>query len=185
MRVLFILAGLLISSTLAVFPDEAYRIDFHHALLGLPERQSTFFHQPHANSKASLIYTLSEQSVIGAVNPKDGALVWRQSLPSAVNSSDAILRAVEDQDVVVSATDGEVAAWTASDGRLIWSQLFQEEGHVMDLILLEMVDGASNNGVKDFLVLFQGSHPSVRRLDGNTGDIKWQFGDMRYKEQTS
>jgi outer membrane protein assembly factor BamB len=180
MRLPIILTGLLIRSVLAVFPDEAYEIDYHHALLGLPKGDSSFFHQPNANSKASLIYTLSEKSVIGAVNPKDGALVWRQSLPSAVNSSAALLRTGDDQDVVVSATDSEVAAWAASDGRLIWSYTFRQEGLIKDVALLELVDGASSTGVKDVLVLFQGSFPIVQRLDGATGAIKWQYGDSRY-----
>jgi outer membrane protein assembly factor BamB len=181
MRSLLTIAGLLIPSILAVFPDEAYQVDYHHALLGLPEEQSTFFHQPLATSKASLIYTLSEKSVIGAVNPKDGALVWRQPLPSAVNSTAALLRAGEGYDFVVSATDSEVAAWTASDGRLIWSQPFQEHGEVKDVALLEPVPGELDGGAKDVLVLFQGSHPFVQRLDGETGAIKWQFGDTRYE----
>jgi outer membrane protein assembly factor BamB len=178
---LLLLSSLLFRLTLSIFIDEAFKNDYHHALLGLPEEPNTFFHQPHANSKASLIYTLSERSVIGAVNPKDGALVWRQPLPSAINSTAAFLRTGEDQDVVVSATDSQVAAWTASDGRLIWSHTFPEEGLIKDVTLLELVDGASSNGVKDVLVLFQGSHPIVQRLDGTTGDIKWQYGDMRYE----
>jgi outer membrane protein assembly factor BamB len=183
MRLPIILTGLLIRSVLAVFPDEAYEIDYHHALLGLPKEVSTFFHQPHANSKASLIYTLSEKSVIGAVNPKDGALVWRQQLLSAVNSSASLLRTAEEQDVVVSATDSQVAAWTASDGRLIWSNTFKHEGQIKDVTLLELVDGASSTGVKDVLVLFQGTFPIVQRLDGATGAIKWQYGDTRYKKE--
>jgi ER membrane protein complex subunit 1 len=180
MRPLLPLAALLIPSVLAVFPDEAYHIDYHHALLGLPEEQSTFFHQPLPNSKASLIYTLSEQSVIGAVNPKDGALVWRQPLPSGLNSSEALLRTAEDHDFVVSATDGEVTAWTASDGKLVWSKSSDLDGEVRDVSLLERIAGETVDDVKDVLVLCQASHSVVQRLDGYTGDIIWQYGDTRY-----
>jgi outer membrane protein assembly factor BamB len=154
----------------AVFRDEAYQIDYHHALLGIPEAQNTFFHPPNPSSKASLIYTLSEKSLIGAINPKDGAVVWRQRLESAVNSSRALLKPEEGGDIVASATDGEVAAWAAKDGRLIWREEFEEVGGVVGLGFLE----------KDVLVLFQGAHPVVQRRDGATGAVVWQFGDMRY-----
>ncbi|KAF2433524.1 DUF1620-domain-containing protein [Tothia fuscella] len=177
MRSLLILIGLIISSVLAVFPDEAYQVDYHHALLGLPREQSTFFHQPLANSKASLIYTLSEKSIIGAVNPKDGALVWRQSLSSALNSTETLLRVGEGYDFVASATETEVATWTASDGKLIWSQSFDAQGKIKDVSLLEPIPGELAGGAKDVLVLFQSSNPFVQRLDGETGAVKWQYGD--------
>jgi outer membrane protein assembly factor BamB len=176
MRLLLVLTAL-IRFSLAVFSDEAYQIDYHHALLGIPEGHNTFFHQPNSRSKASLIYTLSEKSLIGAVNPKDGTVLWRQQLPSAVNSSNALLRPAEDQDVVFSATDSQVAAWTGSDGKLIWAQGFEEKGQIIGL---QVLDHTSGEDLKDVLVLGQGSHPYVQRRDGSTGDIKWQFGDMRY-----
>lgn len=154
----------------AVFRDEAYQIDYHHALLGIPEAENTFFHTPNPSSKASLIYTLSEKSLIGAINPKDGAVVWRQRLESAVNSSRALLRPGEGVDLVASATDGEVAAWAAKDGRLVWREEFEEVGQAVSLGFVE----------KDVVVLHQGAHPVVQRRDGSTGAILWQFGDTRY-----
>jgi ER membrane protein complex subunit 1 len=169
MRLLLALTAIL-PFGLAVFRDEAYQIDYHHALLGIPEEQNTFFHPPNPNSKASLVYTLSEKSLIGAVNPKDGSIVWRQQLPSAVNSSVALLRPAEGQDVVASATDSDVAAWTASDGRLVWSAGFEEKGQVIGLSFVD----------HDVLVLFQGAHPVLQRRDGSTGEVKWQFEDTRF-----
>jgi outer membrane protein assembly factor BamB len=154
----------------AVFRDEAYQIDYHHALLGLPLEQSTFFHPPNPSSKASLIYTLSEKSLIGAVNPKDGVVVWRQRLDSATNSSRALLRPGEGVDVVASATDGEVAAWAAKDGRLVWREEFEGGGEVVGLTFLE----------KDVLVLRQGGQIVVQKRDGATGAVLWQFVDTRY-----
>ena len=37
---------LLLTSTIAVFVDEAWNIDHHYALLGQPSEKTTFFHQP-------------------------------------------------------------------------------------------------------------------------------------------
>src|SRR5215469_10678850 len=104
MRMLPSLAACLITSVLAVFPDEAYQVDYHHALLGFPQQHTTFFHQPYPNSKASLIYTLSERGVIGAVNPKDGSIIWRQFLASDLTGSGGFLKAGEGQNIVISAT---------------------------------------------------------------------------------
>ena len=87
-----------------------------------------------------------------------------------MNSSRALLKPGEGVDIVASATDGEVAAWAAKDGRLVWREEFEEVGGVVGLDFLE----------KDVLVLFQGAHPVVQRRDGAAGAIMWQFGDMRY-----
>ena len=57
----------------AIFEDDAYHIDFHYALLGLPAPEATFFQKPYAGSKASLLYSISQNQTIGAINPKDGA----------------------------------------------------------------------------------------------------------------
>ena len=79
----FTFVALCVSSSLAIFVDEVNDIDFHHALLGVPSPQSTFFHRPSSSSNASLLYTLSDRLVLGAVNPKDGSLVWRQDRHSS------------------------------------------------------------------------------------------------------
>ena len=65
---------LLLRSTIAVFADEAWTVDYHHALLGEPREETTFFHQPNPISRASLIYSLSEEGVLGAINPRDGRI---------------------------------------------------------------------------------------------------------------
>ena len=70
----------LLPSALAVFEDEAYSVDYHHELLGLPQPHTTFFHRPRKDDKATLIYTLSDLGVLGAVHPGTGKVVWRQLL---------------------------------------------------------------------------------------------------------
>lgn len=178
LHVLLSLASLL-PSAFAVFADDAYHVDYHHALLGLPQEHTTFFQQPYAGSKAALIYTLSDKLVLGAVNPKDGHIVWRQSLASS-NATKSWLRAGEGQDIVVAAVGSQVTAWSAADGRLVWSAE-SLSGPVQDLEIIEIEDSEVSAGPKDVLVLFNGSTPVVSRLDGKTGQVKWSFEDERYE----
>ncbi|KAF1988908.1 DUF1620-domain-containing protein [Aulographum hederae CBS 113979] len=166
--------ALLIPSVSSIFLDDAYKVDYHHALLGFPQEQSTFFHPPFAGSKASLVYTLSEKSVLGAINPKDGSLVWRQKLNG--NATEAALRAGEGQDVVVSGSGAEVSAWSSSDGRLSWTNNFGDEA-VKDVEILELQDPKAVAGVKDVIVLSSGNQPVVRRLAGGSGEAIWTFID--------
>jgi hypothetical protein len=170
----------LLSLTAAVFLDEAYQTDFHHALLGLPQQHTTFFHRPQAESKASLLYTLSEKAVLGAVNPKTGAIVWRQSLASASKTGPSFLRAGEDEDVVISAIGSEVRAWDALSGRLVWGNEFGD-GVAADLEVIETAVETEPKRRKDAMVLFAGKSQGIlRRLHGDNGDVVWEFHDKRF-----
>lgn len=172
--------ALLATNVLAVFADDAYSLDYHLALLGLPHRQTTFFHQPHHSSKASLLYTLSESNVLGAVNPKDGTLVWRQSLHPTSNATARFLRAGEDTDTVVTAVHGEIATWSASDGRVAWTHALGDVP-VCDVELLELPTGkARSEDGKDAILLVGDIRPTVKRIDATTGRAKWEFDDTRY-----
>jgi outer membrane protein assembly factor BamB len=161
----------------AIFEDDAYHIDFHYALVGIPKPDSTFFQKPYAGSKASLLYTLSQNHTLGAVNPKDGALVWRQAPPPGAPSK-STLRAAEDQDIAISAVGDRITAWSASDGRVVWEN--RVHGAIVeDLEILEQEDGITNTEAKDAIVLLGGASSSVQRLDGKTGRAKWTFQDTR------
>lgn len=175
MRLRLIAAGcLFLRPILAVFADEAWKIDYHYALLGEPKADTTFFHQPNPDSKASLIYTLSKKAVLGAVNPRDGSVVWRQLLAhNATSSNVSFLRAGQDEDVVISGFDTQVAAWSGADGRLTWS--VDVDAQIKDVEILELSDGKAVPGAKDPVVLSGGNHPVVRRLDGASGNVKWQY----------
>src|ERR1700719_4597891 len=87
---------------LAIFADEVNHVDFHYALLGIPSAQRTFFHRPSSSSNASLLYTLSEKSFLGAVNPKDGSIVWRQNLArwSDAAAVESFLRAGDGENTI-------------------------------------------------------------------------------------
>ena len=166
--------ALLLSGAQAVFADEAWNVDYHHPLLGLPREDTSFFHQPNPHSRASLLYTLSEEGVLGAVNPKSGGIVWRQVLrDGGVNSHAGFLRAAEGQDVVVSGHGSEVSAWSAADGRQAW--VANIAGPLEDLEILELADGKEKEGAKDVIALSSGAHPTIWRIDGDSGSVKWQY----------
>jgi ER membrane protein complex subunit 1 len=183
-HVLLPLLALLVPSAAAVFADDAYHTDYHHPLVGIPQEHSTFFHRPQASSRASLLYTLSEKLVLGAINPKDGVLIWRQFLKPFSNltgPAEGFLRAGENENTVISAVGSQVSAWDALDGRLMWRNEFAN-GVVKDLEVIEFDDGKVTRGAKDALVLFAGDHAVVRRISGETGDVVWEHKDGRYAE---
>ena len=178
----FLFVASCVPSSWAIFADEAFHIDYHHALLGTPQARTTFFHRPSSSSSASLLYTLSEKSILGAVNPKDGAIVWRQNLSeysdaaAGVGAVGGFLRAADGENTVVSAFADEVSSWGASDGKLGWTNSL-DGGAVVDLELVESANGAS--GPRDSVVLLQSDHALVKRLDGATGLPKWEYKDER------
>ena len=156
----------------AIYEDEAYKTDYHHALLGVPLPHTTFFHRPSVASKASLLYTLSEKLILGAVNPRDGSIVWRQRLATGNSTSRSFLRAEEGGGAIASAVNGEVQAWNAADGRLDWGWV--GAGPVKGLELL------SRKGYTDVLVLNEeGSNGVVRKLASGSGEIVWEHKDER------
>jgi outer membrane protein assembly factor BamB len=169
-------ASLVVPTCQAVFLDDAWKVDWHLALVGAPQDQTTFFHQPVAASKASLLYTLSDKAILGAVNPKDGSLRWRQQLSPSSNSSSTFLRAAQDHHLVISAVDGQVAAWSAADGRQAWSVDLQD-ATVKDLEIVEIPEPNEQGGSKDAIVLTGGPLPTVQRLARQDGAQKWLFRD--------
>ena len=178
---LLLLASSVLPSSLAIFVDEAYNIDYQHALLGIPQARSTFFHRPSSSSNASLLYTISEKNILGAVKPKDGSIVWRQDLSRSSPESASFLRAADGQDTVISAVGGEVAAWIASDGKQVWENRFGS-GPVVDL---ELAESSQDQPARDTIVLTGGKAGVVRRLDGTNGNVRWEFKDDRYGDDTA
>ncbi|KAI9676046.1 MAG: hypothetical protein M1817_000789 [Caeruleum heppii] len=167
----------LFTLTRAVFADEAFVTDYHLPLLGIPQPHTTFFHRPHANSKAALLYTLSEKKLVGAVNPKDGSIVWRHRLADNVTAIDSFLRAGQGENSVISAVGNELKAFDALDGKLVWANQFSD-GLVRDLEVIEIAEGEERKGPKDVLVLLgEEKHGIVRRLNGQTGDVVWEHTD--------
>lgn len=155
----------------AVFRDEVGDIDFHYALVGLPRPDSTFFHRPRRDDGASLLYTLSDVGVLGAVNPSNGDVVWRQLLADEDADAAGHLRALDGEACVIAARGSRVSAWDALTGRSLWEARFA--GAVRDLELLELTEAAPR---KDVLALFDDAGATVlRRLDGARGTVVWEF----------
>lgn len=164
------------SPALALFSDEAYHIDYHHALLGVPRPHTTFFHRPSVNSKGSLLYSLSEQGILGAINPKDGSIIWRQSLvdTESPKAHKSLLRAAAEGNNIYSAINGSIQAWDAAQGRLVWEQLGTSESK--DLEVLDFKEAA-----KDILVLttMRPTTRIIKKLAANSGELLWEFKDER------
>ncbi|TKW54114.1 ER membrane protein complex subunit 1 [Colletotrichum tanaceti] len=157
----------------AVFVDEVGDVDYHHELLGVPQVETTLFHKPRRDDKASLLYTLSDVGVLGAVNPSNGAVVWRQFLTGDITYGGGHLRAAEGEDWVVSAYGNSVHAWNALSGRNVWWIDFA--GEIRDLEVMELTE----NGRKDVLALFEEKDGStvLRRINGGDGSVVWEFKD--------
>ncbi|KAK0730012.1 hypothetical protein B0H67DRAFT_560492 [Lasiosphaeris hirsuta] len=165
---LFLLA--LPSAVRAVFQDEVGHIDYHYELLGLPQRETTFFHRPRRDDKASLLYTLSDVGVLGAVNPSNGAIMWRQKLNGSTTNCGGFTRAGEDESWIASALGQSVHAWDAVTGRnKFWMDF---AGEVKDLEIMELTESER----KDLLALSDEDGTTVlRRLNGNDGSVVWEF----------
>lgn len=156
----------------AVYQDEVGHLDYHYELLGVPQRETTFFHRPRPEDKASLLYTLSDVGVLGAVHPSSGAVVWRQFLAGNITNGGGFVRASEGENWVCSAFGHSVHAWDAVTGRnRFWMDF---AGEVKDLEVMEMTE----NERKDLLVLFDDNGATVlRRLNGDDGSVVWEFRD--------
>lgn len=154
----------------AIFQDEVDNIDFHHALVGVPQVETTFFHRPRKDDKASLLYTLSDVGILGAVNPSTGALVWRQQIADDLTTGGGHLRAPEGENWVAVAHGRRVQAWNALTGRSTWQTEFK--GEVRDLEIMELTESSR----KDVLALFEEDGVTVlRRLHGTLGTVVWEF----------
>ncbi|KAI0096407.1 hypothetical protein GGR51DRAFT_543398 [Nemania sp. FL0031] len=156
----------------AVFQDEVGHIDYHHELLGVPQRETTFFHRPRTTEKASLLYTLSDLGVLGAVNPSNGAVVWRQLIAGNVTDGGGFLRAAEDQTWLAGAYGSSVSSWDALTGRNVWS--LSLNGVIKDLEVMEITERG-----KDVLTLHQENGATVaRRIHGTDGHVVWEHKEV-------
>lgn len=104
-----------LSLAAAIYSDEVNHVDLHHALLGTPSPDSTFFLKPSTASNVSLIYTLSDKLLVGAVNPRDGALLWRQNLSRLADSPThgvGLLRGSDGNDALVGEAGSCISSWS-------------------------------------------------------------------------
>jgi outer membrane protein assembly factor BamB len=172
-------------SVRAIFADDAYHIDYHQALLGVPQPENTFFLRPQASSSASLLYTISHKAVLGAVNPKDGSLVWRHALAGepVANGTSARLVAAEGDGKVISSYGPYISAWNALDGKLVWSEALASTAHFLGLEIVPNSSRGSGANVADVVALAGDEHATgsskILKLAGDNGRLIWEFSDDR------
>lgn len=153
----------------AVFRDEVGDVDFHYDLVGVPQRDTTFFHKPRPDDKASLLYTLSDVGVLGAVNPGSGAVVWRQQVSSNITHGGGHLRAADKQTWIAGAYGSSVHAWEAVSGRNLWWADF--DGQVKDMEIIEVTEQN-----KDVLALYEENASTIlKRISSVDGRVLWDF----------
>ncbi|KAL9594189.1 MAG: hypothetical protein Q9219_007175, partial [cf. Caloplaca sp. 3 TL-2023] len=152
----------------ATFIDEAYLVDFHHALLGAPQPQTTFLHCPSVTSRASLLYTLSTRSVLGAINPKDGSILWRQQL----EDGNGLVKPSSKGNLIISAVNGTVQAWDAADGKFVWDWRNPDEIKALEI-------SPSNIDDHGVYVLTQGhgGNAYIRKFTEDMGTLEWEYQD--------
>ncbi|RMZ79010.1 hypothetical protein DV737_g3647, partial [Chaetothyriales sp. CBS 132003] len=165
----------------AIFSDDAFHLDSHQALLGIPQPHTTFFHKPQSSSNASLLYTLSDKAFLGAINPKNGSLLWRQALAETevTAAANAFLVAGDKDGQVISGFGHDISSWDAMDGRLRWQYLLPEESKVLGLRTVPAK--TADSAVQD-VVFLSGSASgdgaiSITRLAGTDGARIWERAD--------
>lgn len=90
------------------------------------------------------------------------------------------MRGLDGNNAVVGAAGDYISSWGAQDGKLIWDQQF-DGNTVADIELLELEDATATSDTRDTLALISGkSFGSVRRFDGDSGAVKWEYIDERF-----
>ena len=148
------------TSVVAIFKDDAYHTDWHVPLIGSALPASTFFHCRSVETRASLVYTLTRRSILAAINPKDGELVWRQQLSESQPARSGLAR--PGNGVIVSAVASRVASFSAGNGRLVWENRFAQD--MVDLAV------TAENAIA---ALF--GDGTVRLLAEQSGDVAWEW----------
>jgi ER membrane protein complex subunit 1 len=186
MRLHALLLAALPSLTSAIFADDAYTIDYHEVLLGQPQSHTTFFHKPQSSSNASLLYTVSDKAVLGAVNPKDGSVLWRQALspagPISNATSKSFLVAGLGDGQVTSGYGSNIRTWDALDGKLVWEYSLPGGHIVHGLQAAPVLRGSHGQGgqTQDVVVLTGDGHSAmVVLLAGDGSGVRWKYSEDR------
>jgi ER membrane protein complex subunit 1 len=176
-------ASLLLKTSSAIFADDAFHVDYHHALLGVPLSHATFFHKPQSSSNASLIYALSDKGYLGAINPKDGSNLWRHDLSVAGQPSkvDGFLAAGHRDGQVTSGRGNVVSCWDAMDGKLRWDYKLPSDSVVAGVQTVPASADTSPGTIQDIIVLAASlsgdGNTHVIRLAGADGIELWRHTD--------
>ena len=193
-----------IAPVTSILADEAYHVDYHQALLGVPQVETTFFHRPSASSSASLLYTISDKAILGAINPKDGSLLWRQPLAGPLLRPDLVpedvvelsgeeqpkasrktspakagLLAEDGTGYVISYYGSTISAWDATNGKLLWQRVIPKGQQIQSASLVHSRSKTSPMSVTDVAVLYGIETSTILKLDGTSGALRWEHKDSR------
>ena len=105
-------------------------------------------------------------------------MIWRQQLANQAENHTAsgLLKAPEAGNTLISALNGKIQTWDATDGRLVWE--WQSRGRIRSI---EMA--VSSEDEKDILALsHEGTDAIIRRLAADTGELLWEHVNARYKK---
>ncbi|KAI6250633.1 ER membrane protein complex subunit 1 [Erysiphe necator] len=154
----------------AILADDAYLVDYHYELLGLPLQETTFFFRPRKDDKATLLYTLSDLNVIGAINPGTGKLVWRQIIDN--QDEKGFIRSVDEEDAIITGVGGRVDCWNAMNGIMKWNVEFP--GVIRDLQVIKTI--TNEKTIQKILVLLEEEEKTVLKLlQCDSGDLIWDL----------
>ncbi|KAJ1763594.1 hypothetical protein LPJ69_002373 [Coemansia sp. RSA 1752] len=97
----------------ALFPDEAGRIDWYRAQIGVAKKM-----QAHTHNDTAYIYSITQRNAVAALRADDGQIAWRQVLSEPVGT----LLARDDRVLTLSSSssDAHVHVWDAGSGALAW-----------------------------------------------------------------
>ncbi|KAL6243320.1 hypothetical protein RBB50_009872 [Rhinocladiella similis] len=188
--VLSILASL-VATTTAIFADEAFHLDYQYSLLGEPQPHATFFRKPQSSTNASLLYTVSDKAVLGAVNPKDGSLLWRQALAGqpVENAASSYLTLSENDGQIISGHGQTVTSWNALDGKLVWEHTFAAGAEISGVQAVPALETSVGGASQDIVVLTvpttSTAHATIYCLAGDGSGVKWQHTDSSHTEGAS
>ena len=184
-------------SASALSKAEAGKIDWHVPRIGVPHASndsatpylSPRFHRiikPDADVKdkaQTAIFVATESNTVGALNPRNGAIVWRQIL----EDHEQVLLQKQFREVVlaISGNGGaNVRLYHAFTGYLIWES---KQHNIRDGLLPEpgfpatdaafLTDKAKSDVPPDVVVLSNAR--TVRRLDGAYGKEVWKWEPLQ------
>lgn len=178
----------------AVCSFHSSEVTWHLPLLGLPVSPSArnpsslqFFRHPNPKVRLtprlpSLAITVTQKNILGAINPKDGTIVWRLLLPK----TEPIRHYVVDMDnrhVALLSGEKKITArlLSLSDGRLLWSKLLGDSspnqidqfiGRTPDVVFT--TDLHSDQRTFPDLIVLTGQSLAFR-LAGHDGAIRWTW----------
>ncbi|EMR08015.1 hypothetical protein PNEG_03457, partial [Pneumocystis murina B123] len=155
-----------LSSIRATFYEND-KITFHIPLIGVPLKESIFFHKP-ISYQNSLIYLATEKNILAAINSKDGSLVWRQKY--AENDPINAIKPL-DSKIISLSNSSNVRAWNALTGFLIWEETLQNFFLDNRYVIKIFENNITSN--KDIILL---TSNTIYFLDSNTGSQIWCYG---------